>query len=111
MAANTLAKFWAEQSTLESLIDKKKKKTKDDPEEYHLRVMLHRLMWVTYVGDIPEGNQIDHLSGNKHDNRLVNLDCVTAQENSLRAASPEHRARAAAILVARCRALGLPVEP
>ena len=110
MAANTLAKFWADTSTLESLIDKKKKKTKH-PEEYRLRVMLHRLVWVTCVGDIPEGNQIDHLSGNKHDNRLVNLDCVTAQENSRRAHSPEHRARAAAILVARCRALGLPVEP
>ena len=43
-------------------------------------------------------------------NRL-DLDCVTAQENSLRAHSPEHRARAKAILVARCQALGLPVEP
>lgn len=43
---------------------------------------LHRLVWETFNGEIPEGMQIDHIDGNPENNRLDNLRCVTAKENS-----------------------------
>lgn len=42
---------------------------------------VHRLMWAVFVGEIPEGYEIDHINGNRLDNRLSNLRCVTHQEN------------------------------
>lgn len=43
---------------------------------------LHRLVWETFNGEIPEGMQIDHIDGNPENNCLDNLRCVTAKENS-----------------------------
>lgn len=43
---------------------------------------LHRLVWETFKGAIPEGMQIDHIDGNPENNSLNNLRCVTAEENS-----------------------------
>lgn len=43
---------------------------------------LHRLVWETFNGEIPEGMQIDHIDGNPENNKLDNLRCVTAKENS-----------------------------
>ena len=43
---------------------------------------LHRLVWETFNGEISEGMQIDHIDGNPENNRLDNLRCVTAKENS-----------------------------
>lgn len=40
---------------------------------------LHRLMWETFKGQIPNGFQIHHIDGNKENNNLENLEC----ENSL----------------------------
>lgn len=45
----------------------------------------HRLIWATVNGDIPDGLEIDHLNGNKSDNRACNLEAVTRSENVLRA--------------------------
>jgi len=40
----------------------------------------HRVAWLLYYGDWPEG-QIDHINGNKVDNRIVNLRDVTQRQN------------------------------
>ena len=43
---------------------------------------VHRLVWLTFKGSIPEGWVIDHINGDKGDNRLENLQCITASENT-----------------------------
>lgn len=42
----------------------------------------HRLIWHMLVGEIPKGKQIDHINGNRNDNRIENLRLVTNRENS-----------------------------
>ena len=45
----------------------------------------HRIMWEAAVGPIPDGMQINHKNGIKDDNRLENLEVVTASENTIHA--------------------------
>ena len=42
---------------------------------------VHRLIWITFNGEIPEGMEIDHINTIKNDNRLENLRLVTHKEN------------------------------
>ena len=42
---------------------------------------VHRAIWETFVGPIPDGYEIDHINGNRADNRLCNLRCVTHKVN------------------------------
>jgi len=37
------------------------------------RFQLHRVIWEAFNGPIPEGAEIDHINGDKADNRLENL--------------------------------------
>jgi len=41
----------------------------------------HRLIWIMHNGDIPECLFIDHIDGDKTNNRIENLRVVTRQEN------------------------------
>jgi hypothetical protein len=51
-------------------------------ERSSLRV--HRVVYQTFVGAIPEGWVIDHINGDKGDNRLANLQCITQSQNVLK---------------------------
>ncbi|PXW23378.1 HNH endonuclease signature motif containing protein [Paraburkholderia caballeronis] len=42
----------------------------------------HRLVWQMMVGPIPAGNEIDHINGDKADNRIENLRIVSRAENA-----------------------------
>ena len=45
-------------------------------------VSVHRLVWETFNGLIPEGMQVNHINENKTDNRLENLNLMTPKENT-----------------------------
>ena len=49
------------------------------------RMKEHRFVWMKAHGDIPDGMVIDHINGNKRDNRLENLQCITQKQNMQRA--------------------------
>lgn len=43
----------------------------------------HRIIWVMFHGDIPDGYIIDHANRIKDDNRIENLQIVTHSQNNL----------------------------
>ena len=42
---------------------------------------VHRLVWIAFNGPIPENMQVNHISERKSENRLSNLNLMTAKEN------------------------------
>lgn len=44
--------------------------------------LIHRLIWESVNGTIPNGMEIDHIDTNPSNNRISNLICVTHKENS-----------------------------
>lgn len=44
--------------------------------------LVHRLIYVMKYGQIPDGMEIDHVDGNRSNNRIENLRLVTSRENS-----------------------------
>lgn len=46
---------------------------------------VHHLVAAAFIGPRPEGLQINHKSGNRADNRALNLEYVTGQENRIHA--------------------------
>ena len=57
-----------------------KRITVHKPTKKNIRV--HRLVWETFCGPIPDGYVIDHINTVRTDNRLENLRCVTVKENN-----------------------------
>lgn len=51
---------------------------------------IHRLIWETFNGKIPEEYEIDHINTIRNDNRLENLRLVTHKENSNNPLTIEH---------------------
>jgi hypothetical protein len=45
---------------------------------------IHRVVWETFKGPIPEGFVVDHINDDKSDNRLENLQLLTPKENTLK---------------------------
>lgn len=44
------------------------------------KIFLHCLLWEIFNGPIPEGMTVDHINGNRLDNRLNNLRLLTPKE-------------------------------
>ena len=42
---------------------------------------VHRLVYQAFIGDIPEGKQIDHIDSDTTNNRIENLQILTPREN------------------------------
>lgn len=55
--------------------------------------MVHRLVWEAFNGQIPEGLQVNHINEIKSDNRLSNLNLMTAKENCNWGSRNERRAK------------------
>jgi hypothetical protein len=47
----------------------------------HIVPTVHSLVMLTFIGDRPEGYHINHIDGNKANNKLSNLEYVTPSEN------------------------------
>lgn len=47
------------------------------------RYLAHRLIWALCTGEDPGNSQIDHINGNRSDNRIENLRKVTHQQNGM----------------------------
>lgn len=50
-----------------------------------MQCRVHRIVWIAEHGVIPDGYVIDHINNDKQDNRLCNLQLLTAAENSTKA--------------------------
>ena len=48
----------------------------------HKLFLVHRAVWETFNGSIPDGMEIDHINTVGDDNRLENLRCVTHKDNN-----------------------------
>lgn len=57
-------------------------------------ISVHRLVYETFVGEIPQGYQIDHINTIRTDNSLENLRCVTQAENNKNPLTRKHRSEA-----------------
>ena len=55
--------------------------------------MVHRLVFETFNGSIPEGLQVNHINEIKSDNRLSNLNLMTPKENTNFGTGIERRAK------------------
>lgn len=51
---------------------------------------IHRLIWETFNGPIPEGMLVDHINGNRSNNALYNLRLVTQSDNMKSAMTNGH---------------------
>lgn len=44
---------------------------------------VHRVMYELFIGEIPDGYCINHIDGNKINNAIDNLECITIRENNV----------------------------
>ncbi|MBA2480460.1 MAG: HNH endonuclease [Planctomycetes bacterium] len=51
------------------------------PNGKHQTIKVHRVVALTFLGSRPDGHQINHISGDKTDNSVANLEYVTCAEN------------------------------
>ena len=59
-----------------------------------MNISVHRLVYETFVGKIPQGYQIDHINTIRDENRLDNLRIVTQKENSNNPLTKKHYSEA-----------------
>lgn len=54
------------------------------PKEGNLCVVVSRLVYAWYNGEVPEGYVVDHINNDPFDNRLENLQLLTDRENNIK---------------------------
>lgn len=64
---------------------------KDGYLKYHLcqgkrtiNLFVHRVIWMVFNGDIPDGLTVDHIDGDKTNNNISNLQLLTAEQNAVK---------------------------
>jgi hypothetical protein len=50
--------------------------------KFRVQYYAHRIIWCLHRGDIPDGMHVDHINGNRSDNRIENLRMVQIAENN-----------------------------
>jgi hypothetical protein len=50
---------------------------------FNKKFMAHRIIWNILKGDIPKGFEVDHVDGNKTNNKIENLRLATRSQNML----------------------------
>ena len=50
-----------------------------------MQCRVHRIIWISVNGIIPDGYCIDHINNDKQDNRIINLQLLTPAQNSNKA--------------------------
>ena len=61
--------------------------------------LLHRLIWTTVNGEIPQNFQINHIDENKNNNTIFNLNLMTPQENTNWGTGNERRGKSKSLSV------------
>ena len=73
-----------------SIVNKKGKEMKQSPHRGGYRLMfndaLHRVIWQHVNGPIPADKEVDHIDGEKSNNRIENLQLLSHSENCKKAA-------------------------
>lgn len=54
-------------------------------------ISIHIAVYETFVGEIPKGMVIDHIDGNRSNNNIENLRCITQSENMRNAQKHGHK--------------------
>jgi len=65
-----------------------------------VHVGLHKFVWECFGRNIPGGHHVDHINGNKEDNSLSNLQCLSPQAHGLKTAQ-DNPGRGVKIALAR----------
>jgi len=55
---------------------------KEDGQRKKIMPAVHRLIYETFNGEVPQGLVVDHINGDKYDNRLCNLRAIGPYANS-----------------------------
>lgn len=48
-------------------------------------ITIHKLVYITYIGQTKKGYDINHIDGNKNNNSVSNLELITRKENAQKA--------------------------
>jgi hypothetical protein len=70
------------------------------------RYLAHRLIWALCKGEDPAPYQIDHINGNRTDNRIENLRKVTHQQNGMNRCKAQRNSRSGVVGVYPHKATG-----